>query len=126
MPKKTKKTESDEEDIGTSSVSSIEENVISAILPKLIITPACSLLTIASPTLKPLRPISSNILLTITFWEYDNYIQVGAGTMLAQVVNYYVLNGIAGFEQAVGIPGTIGGAVVMNAGAFKAFKAHFI
>ena len=51
--------------------------------------------------------------------EYDNYIQVGAGTMLAQVVNYYVLNGIAGFEQAVGIPGTIGGAVVMNAGAFK-------
>lgn len=52
-------------------------------------------------------------------WEYDNYIQVGAGVGLSKVVSYFVSRGIAGLEQAVGIPGTMGGAVVMNAGAYE-------
>ena len=52
-------------------------------------------------------------------WEYDNYIQVGSGVLLNKVVNYYVSNGYSGFEQAIGIPGQIGGATVMNAGAYN-------
>ena len=52
-------------------------------------------------------------------YEFDNTIQVGAGVRLSSVVNYYLKKGYCGFEQAVGIPGTIGGAVVMNAGAYS-------
>lgn len=51
--------------------------------------------------------------------EYDTYVQVGGGAYLSNVVNYFVANGILGLEQAVGIPGTMGGAVVMNAGAYN-------
>ncbi len=50
--------------------------------------------------------------------EYENYVQVGAGVKLGVLVNYFVTNGICGLEEAVRIPGTIGGAVVMNAGAY--------
>lgn len=39
-----------------------------------------------------------------------------AGVRLAQFVNFLAKNGISGFEFLAGIPGTIGGAVFMNAG----------
>lgn len=41
-----------------------------------------------------------------------------AGAMLTQVANMAGKNGYTGMEFAVGIPGTIGGAVAMNAGAY--------
>lgn len=41
---------------------------------------------------------------------------VGAGVMLARLVNSAFTRGLSGLEFAVGIPGTIGGAVSMNAG----------
>ncbi|MBM6868015.1 UDP-N-acetylmuramate dehydrogenase [Collinsella tanakaei] len=41
---------------------------------------------------------------------------VGAGAMLARVVNAALSRSLSGLEFAVGIPGTIGGAVSMNAG----------
>jgi UDP-N-acetylmuramate dehydrogenase len=41
----------------------------------------------------------------------------GAGRLLPQIAGQAAKRGLAGFEWAVGIPGTIGGAVVMNAGA---------
>jgi UDP-N-acetylmuramate dehydrogenase len=40
-----------------------------------------------------------------------------AGVRLTKFVDYCVTNGYAGVEMLAGIPGTIGGAVVMNAGA---------
>ena len=43
---------------------------------------------------------------------------VGAGVTNAKVANYALQNGLMGFEFAHGIPGTVGGAVVMNAGAY--------
>jgi len=47
-----------------------------------------------------------------------NIMEAGAGTPLALVVNESVNNGLTGMEWAAGIPGTVGGAVRGNAGAF--------
>ena len=41
---------------------------------------------------------------------------VGAGVILARLVNDALSRGLSGLEFAVGIPGTVGGAVSMNAG----------
>jgi UDP-N-acetylmuramate dehydrogenase len=42
----------------------------------------------------------------------------GAGALLADVSKFAAANGLSGLEFAVGIPGSIGGAVFMNAGAY--------
>ena len=49
----------------------------------------------------------------------DNIIKVGAGCSLIKVVSESVKNNLTGLEFASGIPGTIGGAVFMNAGAYN-------
>ena len=43
----------------------------------------------------------------------------GAGALLADVSQYAARHGLTGFEFAIGIPGSIGGAVFMNAGAYE-------
>lgn len=55
--------------------------------------------------------------------EIDNkedlvYVTVGAGNKLAEVAGRLLKEEISGFEFAGGIPGTIGGFVRMNAGAY--------
>lgn len=45
-------------------------------------------------------------------------VTVGAGVKLARLAQELLSNKITGFEFASGIPGTIGGAVKMNAGAY--------
>lgn len=45
-------------------------------------------------------------------------ISVSAGTMLSKVARLAYENGLTGLEFASGIPGSVGGAVVMNAGAY--------
>jgi len=45
-------------------------------------------------------------------------ITAGAGATLGQIASLAAGKGLAGFEFAAGIPGTLGGAVVMNAGAY--------
>ncbi len=42
----------------------------------------------------------------------------GAGIMLSKLANILLDKGLKGFEFASGIPGTLGGAVTMNAGAY--------
>ncbi|MBU0673624.1 MAG: UDP-N-acetylmuramate dehydrogenase [Proteobacteria bacterium] len=44
-------------------------------------------------------------------------LEVEAGCRLGRLLNWSLEKGLAGLEFVVGIPGTLGGAVVMNAGA---------
>ena len=45
-------------------------------------------------------------------------ILAGAGAMLSRVASFAAENSLAGMEFASGIPGSVGGAVAMNAGAY--------
>jgi UDP-N-acetylmuramate dehydrogenase len=47
----------------------------------------------------------------------DLAIRAGAGLRLARLVKFCQVSGLEGMEFAAGIPGTVGGAIVMNAGA---------
>lgn len=48
----------------------------------------------------------------------NNKMEVGVGASLAKVVKGSIENNLSGLEWATGIPGTLGGAVRGNAGAF--------
>lgn len=48
----------------------------------------------------------------------ENRIVAGGGAILSRVATSAALNGLSGLEFAHGIPGTVGGAVAMNAGAY--------
>jgi UDP-N-acetylmuramate dehydrogenase len=49
----------------------------------------------------------------------DNTVLVGAGVSLINLAYKTCLLGYSGFEYATGIPGSVGGALYMNAGAYK-------
>ncbi len=47
-----------------------------------------------------------------------DFLRVGSGTSMEELVHYAAENGLAGLEWAGGLPGEVGGAVRGNAGAF--------
>lgn len=55
-------------------------------------------------------------------WE-ANTVTVPGGVLLNRLVKNVVAKGFCGMEELAGIPGTVGGAVVMNAGAFSSCVA---
>jgi UDP-N-acetylmuramate dehydrogenase len=48
----------------------------------------------------------------------EDSLEVGAGVSLSKVVNICKEKGFSGLEFAEGIPGSVGGAIAMNAGAY--------
>ena len=52
----------------------------------------------------------------ITFDE--EFVKAGAGVKLAKFVDFCIESGLHGAEMLAGIPGSLGGAIVMNAGAY--------
>lgn len=48
----------------------------------------------------------------------ENILRVGAGALLSKTVMKAVTSGLAGMEDLAGIPGSVGGGVIMNAGAY--------
>lgn len=49
---------------------------------------------------------------------HGEILTAGAGLLLSRVADIALESGLTGFEFASGIPGTLGGAVAMNAGAY--------
>lgn len=47
-----------------------------------------------------------------------NRLKASAGALLSRIANVAAREGLSGMEASAGIPGTLGGAVVMNAGAY--------
>lgn len=56
--------------------------------------------------------------LTDIHLEDENKIYADAGAMNSRIAAFARDNSLTGFEFAAGIPGTIGGAMIMNAGAY--------
>ena len=49
----------------------------------------------------------------------DVILEVGAGVNLFTLNNFLQINGLSGLEWSFGIPGSVGGATIMNAGAYE-------
>ena len=62
--------------------------------------------------------ISTERLTELEFYKNENSIIAGAGVMLSKLANTAAREKLTGLEFAAGIPGTVGGAVMMNAGAY--------
>ncbi|MDR0220063.1 MAG: UDP-N-acetylmuramate dehydrogenase [Lachnospiraceae bacterium] len=61
-----------------------------------------------------------------TVTVHNDIITAGAGASLAKTAQIAAEHGLAGLEFATGIPGTVGGGIVMNAGAFAGDMAQIV
>jgi UDP-N-acetylmuramate dehydrogenase len=67
-----------------------------------------------------IRYITVKLGKTFSYIKRENSeLRVGAATKLSQLVKYAFSQSLGGVEFLLGIPGTLGGAVVSNAGAFS-------
>ena len=84
-------------------------------IPYLVIGNGSNLLVCDEGVRKVIIKIS-NLLSKIEVNE--NIIYAESGAFLSKIANVAYNEGLSGFEWAAGIPGTLGGAVIMNAGAY--------
>ena len=72
----------------------------------------------------------SDVLIKLSFIDNctinDTIIKAGAGCSLISVAMKASRMGLTGMEFATGIPGTIGGAIYMNAGAYKSDMGYIV
>ena len=61
-----------------------------------------------------------------TMAAIDGVLTISAGYMLKDASEFAYAAGLTGLEFAIGIPGTLGGAVFMNAGAYGGEIAHIL
>ncbi len=57
---------------------------------------------------------------------HDNRIVAGAGVMMMKVCREAIRHELAGLEFASGIPGTVGGCIYMNAGAYNSDMGYVV
>ena len=60
--------------------------------------------------------LSQGVFRDVAFEEESGRVFVGAGYRLPQLINECVRRGLGGLEALAGIPASVGGAVIMNAG----------
>lgn len=70
--------------------------------------------------------VSTRYLSQVQFDDATGQVTVGAGEPIPKLAWALAKRGWQGFEWAVGIPGTVGGAVVMNAGAHNGCVADVL
>ena len=83
---------------------------------KFIVLGAGSNVVFASKVIKSVVVVISD---KATIFEKEDSVVCGAGEKLSLLCEYYLKNGYSGLEWAVGIPASVGGATIMNAGAFS-------
>lgn len=57
---------------------------------------------------------------------FGNSVRAGSGVSLIYLSNLAIKKSLSGLEFATGIPGTVGGAVFMNAGAYKSDMGYVV
>ena len=57
---------------------------------------------------------------------YEHKVRVGAGFSLVRLASMAAKKSLTGLEFASGIPGTVGGAIFMNAGAYKSDMGYIV
>jgi len=66
-----------------------------------------------------IRGIVINLETAFNYLKHENNLIIsGAGVKIARFVDFCIQNDYAGVEMLAGIPATVGGALVMNAGAY--------
>ncbi len=61
-----------------------------------------------------------------SFTIMENVIIAESGVMLGKIVKETIKNNLTGLESLVGVPGTLGGALMMNAGAWGAEISNYL
>lgn len=70
------------------------------------------------------RPLFSNILSQRVDEDGNTLVRAGGGVRLPKLLGKCATWGLSGLEGLCGIPGTVGGAVAMNAGSFGCETGH--
>tara|TARA_Y100001970_G_scaffold44765_1_gene55978 strand:- start:2068 stop:3003 length:936 start_codon:yes stop_codon:yes gene_type:complete len=52
--------------------------------------------------------------------------KIGTGVMLGHIVRTLTKNSVKGLESLIGVPGTLGGALIMNAGAYGSEISNYL
>jgi len=74
-----------------------------------------------------IRGVVINLISGFSYIKNDEgYVTSGSGVKLAKFVDYSIQNGYAGVEMLAGIPATVGGALVMNAGCYGGETAEYV
>jgi len=74
-----------------------------------------------------IRGVVINLETSFNYLRHENDMVIsGAGVKIAKFVDFCIQNSYAGVEMLAGIPATVGGALVMNAGAYGGETADHV
>jgi len=67
-----------------------------------------------------------NLRLMNNIYNEDGFIQIESGATLSEMAWFAIENGIKNYEFLEDIPGTLGGAILMNAGTYKNYLGNLV